>query len=99
MFSEVQLSLRIYRVEVLYKNWQHFGFEKQGFLDGVCLLEIFTSETNLCLKVYDGNPGEMLTQKLATLSIARVYFYNVLEQLHALYTLSESGSSSNAYTH
>ena len=73
MFSEVQLSLRIYRVEVLYKNWQHFGFEKQGFLDGVCLLEIFTSETNLCLKVYDGNPGEMLTQKLATLSIASLF--------------------------
>ena len=36
-------------------NWRHVMFEKQGFLDGVCLPEIFTSEPNLCLNVYNGN--------------------------------------------
>ena len=46
-----------------------FNFEEQGLLDGVCLPEIFTSEPNLCLKVYDGNSGDMLTSKLAALSI------------------------------
>ena len=38
-----------------------FNFEKQGFLDGICLPEIFTSEPSLCLKFYDGNLGDTLT--------------------------------------
>ena len=60
-----EVWFRIYRLENLHKNWQHFNFEEQGILDGVCLPEIFTSEPNLCLKVYDGNSGDMLTSKLA----------------------------------
>ena len=48
-------------IEVLYKNWRHFNFEKQVLLDGVCLPEIFTSEPNLCLKAFSGNLGDMLT--------------------------------------
>ena len=31
IFFEVQLSPRIYRLEVLYKNWRQFNSEKQGF--------------------------------------------------------------------
>ena len=34
---------------------------KKDFLDGVHLPEIFTLEINLCLKVYSGNLGDMLT--------------------------------------
>ena len=60
-FFEVKVAIRIYRLEVLCKNWRHFNLEKQGFLDGVCLSKIFTLEPSLCLKVYDGNLGDMLT--------------------------------------
>ena len=38
-----------------------FNFEKEGFLDGVCLPEIFTSERNFYLKIYDGNLRDALT--------------------------------------
>ena len=46
---------------MLNKNWRHFNFEKQGFLNGGCLPDFFTSEPNLCLKVNDDNLGDMLT--------------------------------------
>ena len=35
--------------------------KNNAFLDGIRLSEIFTLELNLCLKVYDGNLGDMLT--------------------------------------
>ena len=63
----------INRLEVLYKNWRHVNFEKQGFFDWVCLPEIFTSEPDLCLNVY-GNLGDMLTQKkIAAFSITSLF--------------------------
>ena len=57
--------------------------------------EIFTSEPNLCLRVYDGNLGDILTWKLAMTPRIKYYeffFYKILHQRHALYTFSESGS-------
>ena len=58
---------------MLYKKWRHFKFEKEGFLDGVCLPEILTSEPNFCLKVHDDNLRDTLIEKLAALSYARLF--------------------------
>ena len=82
----------INRLEVLYKNWRHVNFEKQGFFDWVCLPEIFTSEPDLCLNVY-GNLGDMLTQKKYPHLVLRAYFYKVLKQRHAFCTYSRKLST------
>ena len=42
IFFEAYLSLMIYWLEGLYKNWRRFNFEKQRFLDGVRLPEALT---------------------------------------------------------
>ena len=35
--------------------------KNKAFLDGVHLPEMFTLEINLCLKVFNGNVGDILT--------------------------------------
>ena len=48
-----------------YKFYIRIGdiliLKSKAFLDGVCLPEIFTLEIKFCLKVYDGNLGDMVT--------------------------------------
>ena len=43
--------------------------KNRASLVGLVSLEIFISKPNLCLSVYDGNLGDMLTQKPAAFSI------------------------------
>ena len=43
------------------RNGDILILNNKAFLDDVHLPEIFTLESNLCLKVYDGNFGDMLT--------------------------------------
>ena len=50
--------------------------KNKAFLDGVCLPEIFTSEPNLCLNVYYGNLGDMLTKKTSRIKYYEFVFRN-----------------------
>ena len=48
------------------------------------LPEIFTSEANLCLKVYDGNLGGHSDIKTTCIQYYEIIFIKVLKQQHAL---------------
>ena len=61
------------------------------------LPEIFTSEANLCLKVYDGNPGGHSDIKITCIQYYEIIFIKVLKQQHALYTFIENGSYTCTY--
>ena len=67
-YKGLKFSIRIGHILIL-KN--------KVFLDEFRSPEIFTLDPNLCLKVYDGNLGDMLTQKLAALSITSFITHEV----------------------